>query len=157
MWLTKKQKQLRSLRLRYVQRLAGHQAAVNEEHEHNGVELQSRAREPETAGNLVEYPALRDPVGHQGVDAQRSRNGGALEVARLAGGVVGDVSRRDVEARETSQAAKHEDSQEHVVDSGAQTETEGHTGGSKAEGNLHCHITSLAHVNIIMGRGEKYM
>lgn len=57
------------LRFRYVQRFAGHQAAVNEEHQHNGVELQSRAGEPETAGDLVEHPALRNPVGHQRIDA----------------------------------------------------------------------------------------
>lgn len=46
---------------------------------------------------------------------------------------MGYVSRRDVEAREASQAAQHEDGQEDMINRGAQTETEGHTGRSEAE------------------------
>lgn len=120
-----------------MQRLAGHQAAVDEEHQHDGVELQSRTGEPETTRDLVEHPTLLDPVGHQGINAQRGGDRGSLKVARLSGGIVGDVGRRDVEARQPREAAQHENSQEYVIDGSAQTETESNTGGGKAEGNLH--------------------
>lgn len=121
-----------------MQRLTAHQAAVNHEQRHHRMHLERRAREPYAAGDLVEDPALGDPVGHHGVEAEGGGDGGALEVAGLAAGVLGDVSAvgGDVEAREAREPAEHEDGEEDVVEGCAHADAEGYAGGGEAEGDL---------------------
>lgn len=128
----------RSLRLRHVQGLAAHQTAVDDEHGDDGMDLERGAGEPQAERDVVEDPALADPVGHEGVDAEGGGDGGALEVAGLAAGVLGDVGGRHVEARQPRQPAQHEDGQQRVVQRRAQAQAEGYAGGGQAEGDLFC-------------------
>lgn len=88
-------------------------------------------------------PALRQPVRHQGVEGERRRDGRALEVARLAGGVLGDRRHRHVEARQPRQAAEHEEGKAQVVERRADAEREGDRGGGDAKGDLK--FEGLAH------------
>ena len=126
----------RPLGLRDVQRLARHQAAMDQEYSDNRVELEGSAGEPQATRDLVEDPTLRDAVGHASVNAERGGNGGALEIAGLARGVVRDVSSRDIEARQTHEAAEHKEGQEDVVQHGAQAEAEGNAGWRQTKRDL---------------------
>lgn len=119
-----------ALRLRHVQSLTTHEAAVNQEQEHDGVDLERGAREPSAAWHGVEDAVLRHPPGHEGVEPQRRGDGRALEVARLARRILGDVGCRDVEAGQAREAAEHEDGETGMVEGCAEADAEGHTGWS---------------------------
>lgn len=119
-----------------MQALTAHKTPVDHEQERDGVDLERGAGEPEAAGDGAEDAVLRDPVGHEGVEAERRGDGRALEVARLAGGVLGDVGRGDVEPREAREAAEHEGGQAGVVEGGAEADAEGYAGWGEAEGDL---------------------
>lgn len=121
------------LRLRHMQSLGDHQAAMDQEQDDDGVELKCGALKPHAEWDLVQDPSLRDPVCHQCVRTQARGNGGSLEIAGLAGGIVGDVGGCHVESCQTGQAAQHKDGQEDVVESRAQTDRESHAGGCKTE------------------------
>lgn len=128
-----------SLRLRHMQTLAAHETAVDDEQERDGVDLEGGSGEPEAAGDVGEDAVLRDPPGHEGVEAQGRGDGRALEVARLAGGVLGDVGGRDVEASEAREAAEHEEHETCVVESRAQADAEGYAGRGQTERYLSAH------------------
>lgn len=85
------------------------------------------------------YRASVNPVGHESIQSERGGYGRTLEVLGLTGGVLGDVVRRDVEAREAGQTAEDEESETQVVERGTHTNGEGHDCGSKAKGNLYRH------------------
>ncbi len=76
---------------------------------HNRMHLQRTPRKPDTPRQSVVHPPLGKPPRHERVEAERRRDGRALEVARLAGAVLGDAGRRDVEARQAGQAAEDEE------------------------------------------------
>lgn len=127
-----------------MQRLAAHQAPMNHKQCNNRMHFQSGALEPHSQRHLVEDPALGDPVGHEGVEAEGGGDGGALEVAGLARGVLGDVAarRRHVEARQPREPAQHEGGQQHVVRRRPHPEAEGHARGGQAEGDLFVFLVS---------------
>lgn len=90
--------------------------------------LERGAREPGAARHGVEDTVLRHPPGHEGVEPQRRRDGRALEVARLARRIFGDVDCRDVEAGQAREAAEHEDGEKGMVEGCAKADAEGYTG-----------------------------
>lgn len=116
--------------------LARHEAAVQHEDDDDGVEGERGVGEPDAARDGVVDPALRDPVGHDGVEAEAGGDRGALEVVRLAGSVLGDRRRRYVEACQPRQAAQHEEGKAHVVQRRAHADRKGHNGRGEAEGDL---------------------
>lgn len=97
------------------------------------MELERGTLGPDAEGHVLEDPAAVDPVGHDGVDAERRGDGRALEELALAGGVLGERRHGDVEAREAREAAEHEEGQAEGVDDGAQADGEGHHRGGDAE------------------------
>lgn len=70
---------------------------MDDEQEDDRVDFKGGAGEPEAARDIGEDAILRDPPSHESVEPQRRGDWGALEVARLARGVLGDVGRRYVE------------------------------------------------------------
>jgi hypothetical protein len=116
--------------------LARHQAPTEHEQANDGMEFEYAALGPSAQRQVIQDPALADPVGHEGGDGERGGDGGAFEVLALAGGVLGHVGNGDIEAREAREAAQHEEGEEDVVDGRAQTEREGGRGGGYAEGDL---------------------
>lgn len=123
-------------RLGNVNRLARHQTPVNDKQKHNRVKLERGTREPDTAGEVIVDGARGDPVGHEGVEAQRGGDRGALKVLCLARRVLGDVGRGDVEAGEARQAAEDKEGEEDVVERGAQANGEGDDRRGEAKGDL---------------------
>lgn len=108
-------------------RFTRHQASAEHEQARDGVELVDGALGPGAHGQVLQHPALADPVGHERCDRERGGDRRALEVLALARGVLGHVGHADVEAREPGQAAEHEEREEEVVDGRA--EADGERGG----------------------------
>jgi hypothetical protein len=119
-----------------MESLGDHEGAVDDEEADDGVHLKSGTLEQDTEWHLVQDPALRDPVCHQGIETQRSGDGSSLKVVGLAGRVVGDVGHGHVEAGETSQSAEYEVGQEDVIQSRAKAQRESDTGGGQTERDL---------------------
>lgn len=124
------------LRLGDVDRLAGHQASVDHEDEHHGVELESRTLEPHSQGQVGEDPAVVKPVSHHGIDAQRGGDGCALKVLALAGGILGEHGDRHVETSKSSKTAEHEEGKTDGVEGRTKTDRKGHHGRGDAERDL---------------------
>lgn len=114
---------------------------MDHEDEHGRVELEDGALGQSAEGNVLQDPALADPVRHDGVDAKRSGDWCALKVLALASGVLGQCRHGDVEAGETRQAAKNEKGQADSVGDGTHADAEGHHGRGNAERNLPPHIS----------------
>lgn len=112
-----------------MQSLTAHKAAMNQEDQDDGVQLEGAALEQDAAGDFPENPPPAHPPGHDGVDAEGRRDRRALEVARLARRVLGDRRRRHVEPRQPREPAQHEHRQEHRVERRAQPDAERHAGG----------------------------
>lgn len=130
------------LGLGYADRLAGHEAAVNHEQNDGGMELESRALEPGAKGQTVVDPALREPVRHDGIHAERGRNWGALKVLALARGVLGQDRHGHVEAREAGEATQNEKGETDRVGNGAEANGKGHHGWGDAKRDLTKGVTS---------------
>ncbi|KAL2255067.1 hypothetical protein VTK26DRAFT_4202 [Humicola hyalothermophila] len=128
-----KKRKKKPSRLRNVNRPAGHQAAVQDKQQHDRVQLEGGASEPDAARERVVYPAARQPPGHEGVERERRRDRRALKVLGLARGVLGYGRGGHVEAREARQAAEHEEGQAEVVDGRADADREGDGCGGDAE------------------------
>lgn len=116
---------------------------MDEEQEHHGVDLEGGAGEPEAAGDVSQDAVLGNPPRHESVEAQGRRDGRALEVARLARGVLGDVGGRDVEAGEARETAEDKDHEADVVKSRAHADAEGYAGRSESKGYLMTHKKSI--------------
>lgn len=114
-------------------RLADHQAAVQDKHQSDRVELKDRALGNQTERNVLVGPAFGDPVSHQTDNTQSSRDRGALEVFGLSALILRENSDRDVESSQAGKAAENEESEENVIDRGADTEREGSSSGGEAE------------------------
>lgn len=119
-----------------MNRLANHQAPMQDKHSNNRMKLQRGALEPQTQRQLLEHPALVHPVCHDLHHEQRHGDRGALEVLGFAGCVLGHHGDGYVEARETGEAAQDEEGEQDVVDGGAEAEAEGCGCGGNAEGYL---------------------
>lgn len=117
-------------------RLANHEAAVQNKHQSDRVEFEDSALSDETERNVVMSPALGYPVGHETGNAQSGRDRCALKVLRLAALILRENSNCDVEASQAGQTAENEESQENMVERGANTERKGSGSGGEAERNL---------------------
>lgn len=116
--------------------LTRHQNPTKHKQTRNRVELPHRPLRPGPQWQIIQDPALADPVRHESSDGERGGDRSALEVSALARSVLGDVGYGDVEARETRETAEHEEGEEDVVDGSAEPEGECGGGGGDAEGYL---------------------
>lgn len=82
-------------------RLANHQAPMKAESQHNRVELERSACHIRAQRDIIQDPAIVNPVCHHRVLDQRCRNGRAFEVFALSRRVLGEGLDSNVEARET--------------------------------------------------------
>jgi hypothetical protein len=119
-----------------VESLADHETAVQHKHEHNRMELEHRALQPQAHGDLCQRPALVHPESHDLHIDQGHGNRCAFEVLGFAGCVLGDHGDGDVEACETGEAAENEEAEQDVIEGCAKTEGEGGGGRTNAEGDL---------------------
>ena len=71
-------------RLGDVDGAAGHEAAVDDEQQCDGVELEWGGGEPGAEGEIGEDPALGDAVGHEAIETEGCGDWGALEVLALS-------------------------------------------------------------------------
>ena len=85
---------------------------------------------------VLEDPPLAHPGCHHGVEREGGGDGRPLEIARLAGGVLGEGGGCDVEAGETDEAAEDEAGEEDGVEVGAEAEGRCDSCGGDAEGDL---------------------
>lgn len=132
------------LRLGYADGLAGHEAAVDHEQNHGRMELESRTLEPDTKGKIVMNPTLREPIGHDGVHAERSGNGSSFEILALASGVLWKNRNGNIEAGEAGEATQNEEGKTNSVGQRTKTKGEGDHSGSDTEGDLNS-ITISGH------------
>ena len=116
---------------------------MHDKDEHSSVELERRALGHDAERDVLEDPAVVQPVGHEAVERERGRDGRALEVLALARGVLGQRRDGHVEAREAREPAEDEEGQPDRVGKGAEAEREGDHGGCHAEGDLVHHDVSL--------------
>lgn len=82
-------------------------------------------------------PALREPIGHDSVHAERSGNGSSFEILALARGVLRKNRNGDIEACEASEATQNEEGKTNSVGKRTETKSEGDHSGSDAEGDLN--------------------
>lgn len=107
-----------------------------QEQSDDGVKLQDRTLKHGSHGHAVNDPSLGDPVTHQRSDRQRSGDWKAFKVSGFAGGVLGNIASRDIEASQAREAGEDEAGQEELVEWGAHAEGESAHGGSHTEGDL---------------------
>jgi hypothetical protein len=133
-----------SLRLRNVYRLADHHAAVQDKHQSDRMELEDRTLSNQTERNVLVSPAFGNPVRHKTDNSQSSWDRGTLEVFGLSAFILRENSDRDVEPSKAGETAENKESEENVIDRGADTERKGSSSGGEAEGNLSRYIIWLA-------------
>ena len=78
--------------------LARHANPTNHKQAHHGMELKHRAFRPHPQWQVLQNPALADPICHERRDRERGGDGRAFEVLGFAGGILGDIGDGDVEA-----------------------------------------------------------
>lgn len=106
---------------------------MNHEQEDGRVKLESRALEPDTEGEVVVDPALREPVGHDGIHTERSGDGCSLKVLALASLILGQDGDSDVETSKASEAAQNEEGKTSGIGEGAEAKSEGDHSGSNTK------------------------
>lgn len=132
-------------------RLARHQTATEHEQSRDRMKFEHAALGPRTQRQVLQDPALADPVGHKGGDAERRGDRRAFEILALAAGVLGHVGHGDVEARQARKAAEHEEGEEDVIDGSAQAERKGGGGGGHTERDqISQRIQFLAHETALL-------
>lgn len=122
-----------NLGLWYAYRLASHGAAVNDEQEHDGVELERCTSEDGAKGDAVQDPAVLQPVSHKGIQTQRCRNGSALEECALASSILGQNGDSDVEAGQSGQSTQNKKGEAEFIGSSSKANGKGNHGGSDTE------------------------
>lgn len=128
-----------TLRLRYADGFAGHQAAVEHKNENSRMDLQRGALEPGTKWDIGQGPALGNPVGHDGINTQRGWNGRSLKVLTLAAGILGQCRDCHVEPSQSSQAAQYKEGEADRVECRAKTNRKGNHSGRDTKRNLCKH------------------
>lgn len=123
-------------RLRHVQRLRHHAAAVDQEEQDDWVKLQQGTSHDRAVRHALLDPALRHPECDQRRDRQARGNGKSFEVLGLAVGVLGHVAGGDVEARKASETGENKAGKEKLVEASAHAGSKRNHGGSNAEGDL---------------------
>lgn len=106
---------------------------MDHEQEDGRVKLESRALEPDTEGEVVVDPALREPVGHDGIHTERSGDGCSLKVLALASLILGQDGDSDVEASKASEAAQNEEGETSGIGEGAEAKSKGDHSGSNTK------------------------
>lgn len=97
------------------------------------MKLPHRPRAPNSQWDILQNPSLTNPIRHERCNGQGSWDRSAFEILGFSGSIFGHVGDCDIEAREASQSAEDEESEEEVVDWGAETDCEGCCGGGEAE------------------------
>lgn len=100
------------------------------------MKLQYRSRKPSPPWQVLQCPALTNPISHQCSDRQGSRNWCALEIFRFSRLVFGYIGNCDIEACETGKTAEDEEGQEDVVNRGTKANGECSSGWGDTEGDL---------------------
>ena len=118
--------------------LADHETSVGHKNESGRVELEYRALGNNTKGNLAVDPALADPVGNQGHDAEGGRSGETLEVFGLAVGILWYAVGGDVEASKTEETTEGEGGEKEMVKRSSHADCDRCDGRGDTEGDLHC-------------------
>jgi hypothetical protein len=118
-----------------MQALADHRAPMENEHSNNRMELKRRALKPKPHRDLLQRPALVNPIRHNLHNKQAHRNRGAFKVLALARRILGHHGNRDVEARKTGEAAEHEEAEQDMINGCAETQAESGSGRGNAEGD----------------------
>ena len=132
-------------------RLAGHHAAPKDEQASNRMEFEDRSLQPQAHWDILQNPALADPVSHQGSDGQRGGDGGSLEVFALSRLILGNIGNRDVETCKTSQAAENEECKDEMVDRCAEPNSESCSGWGDAKGDLQRGAISTSFITLCWG------
>lgn len=109
----------KKLRLRDVESLTDHKTSMSHKDQSSRVEFEYRALGKHAERKLIVDPALADPEGDQGDNAQGGRGGETFKVLCFAVGIFGHAVGGDVEASETEETAKGEGGEEEVVERGA--------------------------------------
>lgn len=125
-------------RLGDVEGLADHEASVGHEDESGGVELEYRTFGNDTERNLIVDPALADPVGDQGDDAQGGGSRETFKVFGLAVGILGYTVGGNVEASKTEKTAEGEGGEKEVVKGSSHANCDRCDGRGDTEGDLQC-------------------
>lgn len=109
---------------------------MGNEDESGGVELKYRTFGNDTERNLVVDPALADPVGDQGDNAQRGGSWETFEVFGLAVGILGYAVGGDIEASKTEKTAESEGGEKEVVKGSSHANCDRCDGRGDTEGDL---------------------
>lgn len=120
----------------HLQRLADHEAPVDQEHADDRVKLEGGTRECRAERDVVQYPTIVHPVCHDAVEAKRRWDRGAFEVLGLARCVLGEQLNRDVEPGEARETAENVEGQKEVVQRRAHANSHGATSGRDTERDL---------------------
>lgn len=91
--------------------LTAHQTTTEDEDTQDGMDFRPRALRPHAQRQLLQDPALLDPIRHRRHDGQRRRDGRSLEILRLSCRIFGQGGDGDVEASQPRQAAQDEEGQ----------------------------------------------
>ena len=118
-----------------VDALADHGTSAERKHKHDRVKFE-QAGAHGAEGNVGVKPSLARPVAHQHDNRDCGRDGRALKVLALAGGVLGQVLNRDVESREAREAAEHKEREDDRVEDRAESERERARSGGHSKRDL---------------------
>lgn len=124
-----------SSRFGNVERLRHHTTSMSEEDADHRMYLQQPLSD-RSVRNRILNPVSSHPERHESNDAQARRNGQTFKVLGFAAGVLGDVSRRDVEASQACESREDEDGQKELVEGSANADRERTRCGSDAERDL---------------------
>lgn len=109
---------------------------MNDEQEHDGVELEQCTSEDGAKGDAIQDPTLLQPVSHEGIQTQRRRNGSALEELALARGVLGQNSDSNVETSKSGQSTQNKKGETKFISRSSKANGEGDHSGSDTERDL---------------------
>lgn len=109
---------------------------MKHEHQDDGVEFQHRTSSPDTERQVLEDPAVVQPVCHDAIGEKRGGDRCALEVLALASCILGQHGDGDIESCKAGEAAEDEDGEEEGVERGAEADGEGDHSGGDAERDL---------------------
>lgn len=101
------------------------------------MELENRAFQQSTKGNVLQNPPIIQPVRHDAVQEKGGGDWRALKVFALSSGILGQHRDGNVETGQSRQAAQDEERESGSVENRSQSEGECDHGGGDTERNLH--------------------
>ena len=100
------------------------------------MKLKQRALHQRAKRDILQDPAIEQPVGHDSIQEERRGDRRAFKVFALAGSVLGQHGNGNVEASQSRQAAQDEKSEADGVEGGTHAHCKGDHGGGDAKRNL---------------------